>query len=91
MMPNTPKLSDRKRTAWDRHCLLVLQFPISLQAEIRRSTRLAEVTRGWREGLDLFAPQRALEFFRHPSTIPSSLGFGPPAKDSGREGRPQPA
>jgi hypothetical protein len=86
MIPNTKKLSDHKRTTWDRHCLLVLQFPNSLQAEIRSSDRFAEVTRGVRQGLDFFSPQVALDFFRHPSTIALSLGFAPSGKHFGSDG-----
>src|ERR1035437_5506370 len=85
MIPNTKKLSVRKRTRWDQHCMLVIQFPISLQAEIRRNARIAELTRGLRQNLERFASRWALDFFRHPSTIAQSLGFDSSGKNSGSQ------
>ena len=69
MFKNITPLSDQKPAAWDQHCLLVLQFPISLQSEIRLSARIDGVKLEVRPSRDRSVPNRARDIFRHPSTF----------------------
>ena len=77
MSPNTKTHSGHKPTRWDQHCLLVLQFPISLQSEVRLSARFAGVKLELLRNLAGSAPKRARNFFMHPSMFRFPFGFGP--------------
>ena len=70
MFKTISPLSKNKPAAWDKHCLLVLQFPISLQSEIRLSARIDGVKLELRPMRDFAAPRRTRDIFKHPSTFP---------------------
>ena len=69
MFKTISPLSKNKPAAWDKHCLLVLQFPISLQSEIRLSARIDGVKLELRSMRDRSAPHRPRDIFKHPSTF----------------------
>ena len=70
MLPNTKTLSPRSPTRWDSHCLLVLQFPISLQSEVRLSARFDGVKLELLRNLSRSAPKRVRNFFLSPAAPP---------------------
>ncbi len=73
MFKTNTLLSKNKPVAWDQHCLLVLQFPISLQSEIRLSARFDGVKLELRQSGDRSVPHRTRDIFKHPSTFPFPL------------------
>ena len=89
MLTDIHKLSDHKPATWDKHCLLVIQFPISRQSEIQLSARSDGMKLELRQGAGRVAPHWARDFFRHPSTMPFSFSFAPFERDFGRDGTPQ--
>ena len=89
MLKNIHKLSASPPIKWDKHCLLVIQFPISRQSEIRFSARFDGMKLELRQAAGRLAPHWARDFFRHPSTLPFSFSFAPFERDFGRDGTPQ--
>lgn len=69
MFKNISPFSDQEPVAWDKHCLLVLKFPISLQSEIRLSARFDGVKIELRKSGDRPVIPRVRDIFRHPSTF----------------------
>lgn len=87
MLTNTRAISGHPRPKWDQRCLLVIGFPTSLPAEVRRTARFAEAGRGVRQTRVRFAPHRALDFLLHTSVWSVSSGFLP--SHQGKGGAPQ--
>lgn len=57
MLPHAKTRSAPPPARWDQHCLLVLQFPISLQSEVRLSARFEGVKLGLLRNLSRSAPK----------------------------------
>ena len=88
MLPNTKTLSTNAPAKWDQHCLLVLQFPISLRSEVRLSARFDGVKLELLRNLSRSAPKRVRNFFRSPTAFRFPFGFGPVGQTVESQGTP---
>ena len=88
MLPKTTTLSAHPPTRWDQHCLLVLQFPISLQSEVRLSARFDGVKLELLRNLSRSAPKRVRNFFMSPAAFRFPFGFGPAGQTGESQGTP---
>ena len=87
MLPNTKTLSVHLPARWDQHCLLVLQFPISLQSEVRLSARFDGLKLELLRNLSRSAPKRVRNFFMSPAAFRFPFGFGPAGQTVESQGK----
>ena len=82
MRTNLKLISAPESTAWTKRCRLEIPFCFARRSAPWGSDYLKEKEAGTGRSLEHFAPKRRRDFFPHPSTMLSSLGFNPAAKGS---------
>jgi len=88
MLPHAKTLSTHPPARWDQHCLLGLQFPISLQSEVRLSERFGGVKLELLRNLSRSAPKRVRNVFMSYAAFRFPFAFGPAGPGVESQGTP---